>query len=208
MVAALARSAASEATQRHPALVPPEPRTTVALPAGRPRRRLVAGAAVALVLAGAAGIGAAILSNALAPRRVGAPPGVTTRIAIKTVTAAGRTVTAPAPPPPARPPATTTAAIANANPYTLNNRGYELLLSHDYAAALPLLERAVASLHNPGDPVTAYANYNLGQTLVALGQCATALPFLSRALQLEPQRPEVHAAMRIAQACARRGSGA
>jgi len=50
--------------------------------------------------------------------------------------------------------------------------------------------------------VTAYANFNLGQTLVRLGRCADAIPYLQRAQRLEPQRHEVHDALKGAQRCA------
>ena len=68
--------------------------------------------------------------------------------------------------------------------------------------ALPLLDRAVRGLTDPGDPVTAYANFNLGQTLVRLGHCSAALSYLQRAVQLEPDRHEAKDALESAQDCA------
>ena len=76
------------------------------------------------------------------------------------------------------------------------------MLAGDYNAALPLLQQAVAGLADPANPVTAYANFNLGQTLVQLGQCSSALPYLQRAVQLEPARQEARAALRYAEQCA------
>jgi hypothetical protein len=76
------------------------------------------------------------------------------------------------------------------------------MLAGNYAAALRLLRRAVAGLIDPTNPVTAYANFNLGQTLVRLGDCGAALPFLERAEQLEPTRAVVGAAIAYAQQCA------
>ena len=66
------------------------------------------------------------------------------------------------------------------------------------AASPPSSHRA----HGPGNQVTAYANFNLGQTLVRLGQCDAALPFLRRAEQLETSRPEVRVALVYAERCA------
>jgi tetratricopeptide (TPR) repeat protein len=72
-----------------------------------------------------------------------------------------------------------------------------------YAAALPLLERAVPALRGagPGDPFEGYANYNLGSTLLHLGRCSDALQYLERARALEPERPEVQSALTAAQQC-------
>ena len=42
----------------------------------------------------------------------------------------------------------------------------------DYAGALPLLQQAVAKLSGVGFPNEAYANYNLGYTLLQLGSCS------------------------------------
>jgi len=84
----------------------------------------------------------------------------------------------------------------------LNTQGYRLLLAGNYAAALPLLQQAVAGLTDPANPVTAYANFNLGQTLVRLSRCSEAVPYLQRALQLEPASQQVAAAIGYAHQCA------
>jgi predicted Ser/Thr protein kinase/tetratricopeptide (TPR) repeat protein len=103
-------------------------------------------------------------------------------------------VTTPAPAPPA--PA--------ADGHTLNNKGYEKMGAGDFAGALPLLQQAVAKLRGvgPSDPYEGYANYNLGYTLLQLGHCGEAIPYLERAQQLEPQRPEPRKALKSAQKCA------
>jgi Tfp pilus assembly protein PilF len=66
-----------------------------------------------------------------------------------------------------------------------------------YSEALPLLQTAVPQLQGvgPADPAEGYANYNLGYTLLQLGQCAGAQTYLERAQQLEPDRKEVHHAL-------------
>jgi tetratricopeptide (TPR) repeat protein len=84
----------------------------------------------------------------------------------------------------------------------LNTQGYRLLLVGNYSAALPLLQRAVAGLADPTNPVTAYANFNLGQTLVRLGRCDEAMRYLQRALQLEPASQQVADAIGYARRCA------
>jgi thioredoxin-like negative regulator of GroEL len=83
----------------------------------------------------------------------------------------------------------------------LNDQAWSLMQQHDYAAALPLLQQAVQQLQGGSDLTTAYANYNLGVTLIALGRCSEAAPYLEVARQIEPNRHEVHDALKIAQHC-------
>jgi Flp pilus assembly protein TadD len=73
----------------------------------------------------------------------------------------------------------------------------------DWSSAVPLLQSAVRGLAGtgPADPYEAYANYNLGYTLVKLGRCSAALPFLHRADHLEPGNSDVHAALAAAGRC-------
>jgi len=87
--------------------------------------------------------------------------------------------------------------------HTLNDRGYALMRAGDYAAALPLLRAAVRDLRGagPADPYEAYANYNLGYSLLRLGRCDRALGPLWRARRLESS-PLVPRAIDRARACA------
>ena len=101
-----------------------------------------------------------------------------------------------------QPPTPTAARAAPAAASDLNTRGYRLMLAGDYTGALPLLQLAVAGLEDPKDLVTAYANFNLGQTLVRLDRCDAALPYLRQAALLEPSRSEVGAALAFAELCA------
>jgi tetratricopeptide (TPR) repeat protein len=71
----------------------------------------------------------------------------------------------------------------------------------NYQAALPLLQQAVQQLRGGTDLTTAYANYNLGVTLIALGHCSEAMPYLEVARQIEPGRHEVHDAIKVAHKC-------
>ncbi len=52
-----------------------------------------------------------------------------------------------------------------------------------------------------GDVNNGYANFNLGVTLIRLGRCAEAVPYLQTAKQLEANRHEVHDALKLAQKC-------
>jgi TolA-binding protein len=122
---------------------------------------------------------------------------------VKTVTQQGRTVqrtvTVSTPAPPTSAPATTAAAQSGE---ALNAQAYELMQRGDFAGARALLQQAVQALQGQtGNVVTGYANYNLGVTLIRLGLCADALPYLEAARQLEPDRHEVDKALKIARRC-------
>jgi serine/threonine protein kinase len=151
----------------------------------------------------AAGIGAAVAalisSGGGSPQRVitrtVAGPGGTTTIH-QTVTQ--QTAAPPPPPPPPPPP-----APVRGDGHTLNDRGYSLMQQGSYAAALTPLQQAVQALRGtgPSDPYEGFANYNLGYTLYRLGRCQNAVPYLRRAEQLEPSRPEPGNVLRRAERC-------
>jgi eukaryotic-like serine/threonine-protein kinase len=95
------------------------------------------------------------------------------------------------------PPASTSSLSGSA----LNLAGYRRQQAGDYAGALPLLRQAVVKLSGVGYPNEAYANYNLGYTLLQLGRCAEAIPYLEHAKKLEPQRAEPRDALKAAKKC-------
>lgn len=165
----------------------------VGAPMRRARRRgpspkLLVLAAV-LILAGIAGAVAAALvsdgntSKALPPAR----PSVSIRTVTETTPASTVVTTAQAPP-------------AN-DPTTLNDQAYQLMQQQNFTAALPLLQQAVQLLQGQSSPVAGYANYNLGITLISLGRCDEAVPYLQAAQHIEPDRHEVHDAMKAAHQC-------
>jgi serine/threonine-protein kinase len=148
----------------------------------------------ALLLAGIAAGAAVALSGGDSPKS--APPPQKVSVSVKTVTQRGTTVvtTAPAVPP-------TTTAAASGDPYALNNQAWELMKEGDYASALPLLESAVQQLQGRTDLGTAYANYNLGVTLISLGRCSEATPYLETSKAIQPKRHEVKDALKQARRC-------
>jgi serine/threonine-protein kinase len=101
-------------------------------------------------------------------------------------------------------PATAAGQSSAANGHALNDAGFAKMRAGDYRGALPLLQQAVQKLRGrgPADPYEAYANYNVGYTLLHLNRCAQAIPYLQRAQQLEPQRSEPVRDLARARACA------
>jgi len=99
---------------------------------------------------------------------------------------------------PAAPPAPSQASLSGP---AANLAGYRKMQAGDYAGAVPLLQQAVEKLSGAGYPLEAYANYNLGYTLLQLGQCNEAMPYLETAKQLEPQRHEPQDALKAAKHC-------
>ena len=205
--APVARTASAPRASIHP---PARRRVPLVLPAVIGLLALGGGVATAVVLTSDDGDGT---TTRVAPREVTrtfTAPG-TTAVRVRTVF---QTVTTPPeeepepppPPPPTPPPAATPPASPPASPgdgHGLNDRGFALQQEGRYAEALPLLQQAVVALRGvgPSDPYEAYANYNLGYTLLQLGRCREALVPLRRSDQLQ-DHPDLDRALARAQACA------
>ena len=105
---------------------------------------------------------------------------------------------------PARDPrgAATPAPISAGEARSLNGSGFALMRAGRYAEAIPDLRLGVAGLAGtgPSDPYEAYANYNLGRSLLELGRCAEARPPLERSDVLQ-DRGELTAALAEVDRC-------
>jgi len=194
---------ADERTRVLPAVTPTPhpPRPEVAAPyepppsRGRGRRTLVALVLAALIAAAAAGAVAAVVLTSGGNHKAAAAPQPKPVTVTKTVTTPGgtrtvvRQVTTTLPAVTPSSPTLSSPAPSGQGSYTegarLNDRGYALMRGGDYSGALPLLQRAVSDLAGAGYPYEAYANYNLGYTLLQLGKCSEALGPLERANRLE-----------------------
>jgi eukaryotic-like serine/threonine-protein kinase len=171
-------------------------------PPPRPHRRkrtLAPLALAAAILLAAGGVAAAVVAT-----RDESPPAATPRP--ETVT---QEVTAE------EDPTTVVRTVTEASPTTergsptavsveqateLNDEAFGLMQSDRWEEALPLLEQAVPALQGTysGDfPYEAYAEYNLGRTLVALDRCPEARPHLERSKQLQGNREAIKAAKRL-----------
>jgi eukaryotic-like serine/threonine-protein kinase len=165
---------------------PPSQRRRTPVPA------LVGGALIALALAGA-GLATVLTQDdeespsAAAPREITVTRTAEGETITQTIT---RETTAPEPPPPAQPPA------AGGDPVELTDRATRLMREGRYAEALPLAQQALRMLQGSGDTYEGYANYNVGRSLVELGRCDEAVPYLRRRQQLLGRHPDVTSALR------------
>jgi eukaryotic-like serine/threonine-protein kinase len=189
--AALADAAGTTRTLRPvAAAAPPLPGTRVPQRPAPPSRWAVLGGLLALGAIGGA-IAAIVLTNGNSKPTAKASAAKT----ITTVVTQGTTVQTTLP---AAPPAPSQASLSGP---ALNNAGFLKEKAGDYSGALPLLQQAVTKLSGAGFPYEAYANYNLGYTLLQLGRCDEATPYLETAKQLEPKRHEPHDALKAAKDC-------
>jgi serine/threonine-protein kinase len=145
------------------------------------------------VLTGAAAVGAAIAVVLFAALRETPAPLVTT------VTVRPR----PAP----SPVALDTLVLKSTDGRTLNDAAFYLINAKEYARAVPFARRAVRYTA-PGTVTRGYATFNLGFSLLKVGQCKDALPLLKHALKMEApeQRPFITPRVKQAQACLRGGA--
>jgi serine/threonine-protein kinase len=92
-------------------------------------------------------------------------------------------------------PTTTTTAPSepstDESPRVLNDRGFRLLQAENPAAALPLLESAVAALRNTSSITEAYASYNLALARFSLGRCDGLVDLLDRSEDVQGHRVEI-----------------
>jgi serine/threonine-protein kinase len=81
-----------------------------------------------------------------------------------------------------------------------NDRAFVLIEQGRFAEALALAQDALPKLAGV-EPQEAYANFNVAASLLGLGRCEEALPYLDRSQQLQGQRDEIDAARRQATEC-------
>ena len=198
-----ALAAAAGATRSFQPTAPTAPALSVLTPASRRRARrspwpiLVALLALAAV---AGAIAAIVLSSGSDKTKASAPP-VPRTVTVTTQGSTGVTTVTTQQPPPPSPPPSPAPASSSLSGSALNDAGFAKMQAGDYTGALPLLRQAVTKLRGVGYPSEAYANYNLGYTLLQLGRCSEAIPYLQQAQRLEPQRHEPKDALQRARHC-------
>jgi tetratricopeptide (TPR) repeat protein len=183
-----------------PPPAPPTRATRVAAPPapgpGRPRPTGAGAGAVALAVLALALLGGAV-AYALTrggdePAATGGAPRTVVRTLVTTQpgTTQQVTVTTQAPPAAEEPPPTAGGG-GGADGVALTDESTELIRQGRYEEALPVAQRAVAALQGSGELYEAYANYNVGKSLLELGRCAEAIPYLDRSEQIQGEREEI-----------------
>jgi serine/threonine protein kinase len=100
-------------------------------------------------------------------------------------------------------PASGAGTAAAASGTDLNAQGYSLIQQGQYAAAVPVLRRAVAAFPQRTTDINyAYALFNLGHALRMSGHPEEAIPILERRLQIPDQTATVQAELDAARAAA------
>jgi eukaryotic-like serine/threonine-protein kinase len=174
----------------------------VAPPPDRPSRGPSARALALVGLLIAALAGGAALAAALADGD--GEQGSRQSVSVRTITREGTTVresvtvtatTAPATTATTAPTTTTTTADTTETPSVdeakaLNDQAFGLMNEGRYEEALPLAQQALAGLEGSGEIEEAYANYNVGRSLIELGKCDEGLPYIDRSEQLQGHRSE------------------
>ena len=59
-----------------------------------------------------------------------------------------------------------------------------------YGAALPIAQQALQKLKSSGELYEAYANYNVGRSLIELGRCAEGLPYIDASEAIQGSRSQ------------------
>ena len=190
-----ALSEALHGTSSLPPVAPPPARR----PSAAPVAALVAGAMLLTIV----GIGAALIvfrddPPSTAARETTAATQPTTTAPPPSTTVGQTTAPAPSPPAPAN-------AVGVEQAAELNDEAFALMQDGRWQEALPLLRRAVPALrgtYSADFPYEAYAEYNLGRTLVELDRCDEAVPHLERSRELQGNHPDIRDALR---ACGAQG---
>ncbi len=148
-------------------------------------------------LLGLALIGVGLLAAVLLTHGGGAKPTAQTFIRTIVKTAPGRTiiqkstVTQPGPSVTTAPLTTASAGTDLAQGRRDSDAAFNLIRTGDYTGALPLAQKALSELRGSGDIYEAYADYNVGTSLIHLGRCSEGLPYLDASERIQGHRGEI-----------------
>jgi serine/threonine-protein kinase len=141
----------------------------------------------------------AIVGALLAAALVGDDEGG--QVTQSVVTRAGERVTVTEtvepPPPPPPPPATTSSPppapappASGASGQQLTDQSTALMRQGRFEEALPIAQQALSKLQGSGELYEAYANYNVGRSLIELGRCEEGLPYIAASEEIQGSRRE------------------
>jgi eukaryotic-like serine/threonine-protein kinase len=144
--------------------------------------------AIIAVLAAAAIVGALVAAALAGGDGDGSGQSVITREGERvTVT---ETVEPPPPPPPPPPTTSPPPPPASGTGVELTDQSTRLMRAGRFAEALPIAQRALAKLMGSGELYEAYANYNVGRSLIELGRCDEGLPYIEASERIQGSRRE------------------
>ena len=92
------------------------------------------------------------------------------------------------------PPTTGSSNISIDEAIALTDQAYYEMQAGDYRSAIVLARKALARLQGTGHIYEAYANYQLGNSLVRSGNCADGVPALNRSEAIQGPREQIDAA--------------
>ena len=120
-------------------------------------------------------------------------PGTTVRdVVTKKVTPTSSVPVVQSPPTTSKSPSSSSVSMEEA--IALTDQAYFRMQAGAYGDAIVLARRALTRLSGSGHIYEAYANYQLGNSLVRSGNCADGLPALDRSEAIQGQRSEIDAA--------------
>lgn len=159
--------------------------TTRVLAAPPPRPAWLVPALAALALLGAGIVAAAIVTAGDEDEQGARPTTI-----VRTVTTGGTTevrvtVTEAEPTEPTR-----GGGLSLAQARALQDESTAAMERGDWKEALRLAQRALRRLEGTGDRYEAFANYNVGRSLIELGDCEQGLPYIDRSEALQGHRSE------------------
>jgi serine/threonine protein kinase len=155
--------------------------------------------AIIAVLASLAIVGA-LLASALAggdDDSASNTPSVVTQVSTKegervTVTETTEPPPPPPPPPPSsqQPPPQQPPPPSSGSGRALTDQATNLMRQGRFEEALPIAQQALAKLQGSGQLYEAYANYNVGRSLIELGRCEEGLPYIAASERIQGSRSE------------------
>jgi tetratricopeptide (TPR) repeat protein len=129
-------------------------------------------------------------------------PGTTQQVTVTTQAAAPTTQAAPPTTTRAQPTTTAAGGGSSGDGVALTDESTQLIREGRYDDALPIAQRALQALQGSGQLYEAYANYNVGKSLLGVGRCAEAIPYFDRSQQIQGERAELTRDRAAAEKCA------
>jgi hypothetical protein len=81
-------------------------------------------------------------------------------------------------------------AAGGASGTQLTDRSTALIRQGRFDEALPVAQQALAKLKGSGQLYEAYANYNVGRSLIELSRCEEGLPYIAESERIQGSRAE------------------